>query len=431
MRNKNIVKKNKAFWLYLNPFINVSIKKNHALLYNTLNFQIIEYRNNSEILNIIRRLNSCNNLYVIKIQKNEINENVSEFINQLKDTFSGGIVDISLSDGKPVQLRPKLSLQKGVDLYLTFSKKNKIRLLQYDNLKNYLLTLSLIINEECTINCEICKEAYLQSLFCRRGNKNRELRCEDIAKILMEVEGSDLQKLNILGGDIFQHSEYFKLVDLLKRNSRIVKELYTHYSNIQKNIEYISILNFENLVLVILIDIPFKEESLREVISLIKKLGIKFICKFEIREENDLSIVEHVINENGISDYRIFPFFDGTNIQFFKANVFISKNDIVNSAPTQNDIFMRSVLNTFYFGNLTIDLNKDVYSNQNNSKIGSLDEADLISLITKELHHGRSWAKLRKHVQPCKQCVYNVLCPSITNYEYSLGYYNLCNIWKN
>ena len=43
---------------------------------------------------------------------------------------------------------------------------------------------------------------------------------------------------------------------------------------------------------------------------------------------------------------------------------------------------------------------------------------------------GKSWWKLRTNIKPCNNCLYNLLCPPISNYEYVIGKYNLCNIKK-
>lgn len=42
-----------------------------------------------------------------------------------------------------------------------------------------------------------------------------------------------------------------------------------------------------------------------------------------------------------------------------------------------------------------------------------------------------NWFKKRRDVEPCNNCVFCDLCPSIGNYEYNFGKYNLCKIYEN
>ena len=50
------------------------------------------------------------------------------------------------------------------------------------------------------------------------------------------------------------------------------------------------------------------------------------------------------------------------------------------------------------------------------------------SASSKEIHESKNWFRTRSKVKPCKSCIYNALCPPISNYEYYLKEYNLCNI---
>jgi pseudo-rSAM protein len=75
---------------------------------------------------------------------------------------------------------------------------------------------------------------------------------------------------------------------------------------------------------------------------------------------------------------------------------------------------------------LTVLSNKKVYANLNNPGIEILGRDDILDIVYKEMHKGKSWTKIRKYVTPCKSCVFNALCPPISNYEYTLGKYDLC-----
>lgn len=58
---------------------------------------------------------------------------------------------------------------------------------------------------------------------------------------------------------------------------------------------------------------------------------------------------------------------------------------------------------------------------------------DLVLLILFAIHYfiirkRGIWFRVRNQVQPCRTCVYEVLCPPLSNYEYALHRNNLCHI---
>jgi len=38
------------------------------------------------------------------------------------------------------------------------------------------------------------------------------------------------------------------------------------------------------------------------------------------------------------------------------------------------------------------------------------------------------WFLIRSQVEPCKKCIYNFLCPPVSNYEFVMNSNNLCNV---
>jgi pseudo-rSAM protein len=180
----------------------------------------------------------------------------------------------------------------------------------------------------------------------------------------------------------------------------------------------------------VLIDFPLNKEKLKEAQTLLKQSNVDSTFQFIVEGEKDVEGAEHAISQNNIEKFGFSPYFNGNNTSFFKKNVFIDREDILSSSPSMNEIFARMTLNRFNVGTITIFSNTDIYANVNHSKLGKLGEKDLFLFIARELRYGKSWARIRKNVSPCKRCVFNTLCPPITNYEYALGYYNLCHIMK-
>ena len=421
---------NSFYWLYLHPYVHVSIKKDRAILYNSLNARLLEYKGNPQILKLIKRLNSNKNLYVIRLLPKNVDRDISRFIRELKRDFCGDLVESSFSTGKPAQFKPGLCLQKGVDLFLTLSSRDKIRILKKDTLKDYLEVMHLYVNDRCHLDCRICQKAFKQFPYCFKTAQKQELSVREIKGVLDSAKGSRLKKIDILGGNIFKHSEYFQLVDLLNGKKNLVKEYFVHYLNIPGQKRCLEAQDNKSSRVKLLIDFPLKEDRLNEALTLLKQSAKDFVYQFVVEEEADVGKVEQVISENKIENFNLSPYYNGYNTSFFKENIFVDRENIAASSPSMQDIFIRTTLNRYSLGNITIFSNKEVYANVNNPKLGKLGEKDLFFLIAGELHGGRSWAKVRKNVAPCKSCVFNALCPPITNYEYAFGFYNLCSIWQ-
>jgi len=100
----------------------------------------------------------------------------------------------------------------------------------------------------------------------------------------------------------------------------------------------------------------------------------------------------------------------------------------IKAGPSQKDILRNQELNSYNFGKVTVLNNGYVYSNLNSKPIGRLGVSSIGDFLLKEWKNRESWFLLRKSVLPCKNCIYNILCPPISNYEIYQKKYNLCTI---
>ena len=93
---------------------------------------------------------------------------------------------------------------------------------------------------------------------------------------------------------------------------------------------------------------------------------------------------------------------------------------------SKRDIFIRQTLNISYFGKLYIEPDGKVYANLDNAPLGMIDDSPH-DLVYKELTEGHSWLHIRDQ-EPCRECVYQWLCPSPSNYERVIGKPDLCKM---
>jgi pseudo-rSAM protein len=108
--------------------------------------------------------------------------------------------------------------------------------------------------------------------------------------------------------------------------------------------------------------------------------------------------------------------------------VFIDREDIFQEKSDMRKIQVRGEVNPLHYGHLTILNNGHIHANIYEPKIGKLGNDSLYDVLDKALYKRKSWRRIRAKVKPCNQCVFQMMCPPISNYEYALGRYNLCHV---
>lgn len=411
----------KSSWFYLDPYVHIAIKQGHALVYNTLTGQALK-EDSPVIVDLIKRLNSKKNLLVVELGEEELNSpEIAAFVTRVRDHFSGDLIDKSFSGGKPIQMRPQVKVQKDV-AELKKGGESYVG----EEIMNYLTEISLYIDNSCTRDCSSCPGGYKQFAWCTRGNVRNELEIEEIKRFLSDALGSSLFKLNILGGDIFAYSKFAGLVDYFNKSPK-PKTYYSHYLNLEGREKEIGQIDKSSASFAVLVDLPVKEDRLAGVAAVLSSPDVQYI--FMIQGEEEIASVEAIASRLHLRQVAFKPFYNGSNFDFFKNNVFINKEELFLLKPTLKQVFSRMKLNPLSFGKITVLSNRGIYADVNAKKIGVLGRDSLYDVVLREMFNGKSWRRSRNRVSPCKSCVYCYLCPPLTGYEYSLKRNNLCNLW--
>ena len=142
---------------------------------------------------------------------------------------------------------------------------------------------------------------------------------------------------------------------------------------------------------------------------------------------DNYSQINKFIEEFGIEKHQLKPVYTGDNIDFFKENVFLTKDDILSTPLSISDFFINQSMNIFDFGKIAIMSNGDIYANVNYPILGNIHTHSIYEIISKELEEGRSWLRIRNQA-PCNTCLYQWFCPSPSNYEIAIGRHNLCHV---
>lgn len=417
---------NEIYWFFIETYVHILIKKNTLLLYNSLNGKELEYSGDQykKILNLIKRLQAPKNLNVIRLTGEDLQYPIiSEFIQNIRDYFFGDLIDSCYSSGKPIQLLPIVTIGKDVKRLKKYSDSSV-----GENLMEYLKEIFLYIGNACDQNCRICSQAFRQFNFCTiNSSKYTELDIRNIKELLEVVKSTSITNFNILGGNIFTYPKFVDLVGLVNHLSA-KKVYFTHYSNLLEENGKLKFLNPNSSLLKILVPSPIDQEKLEAALEVLHKTRLESKFIFIIQSGKEFEKAEAVISSFKIENPDFQPFFNGENLDFFKENVFMSKDDVIGAKPTMKDIYTNSVVNKLNFGRLTILSNGNIYANVNASRLGVLGKDSIYDVLYKEMYHGKSWRRIRKNVQPCKHCTFQTLCPPLSNYTYAISKNNLCHI---
>ena len=416
----------KKYWFSIETYVHIEVKKNALLLYNPLNGGLLEYnkQEHRDVFRLVKRLLSPQNLQVVDLRLKELeNPVIASFLADTRRLFMGEIIESSFSTNKPVQMMPVLALKKEAAKL----KHDPERSASEEAMK-YLNHLAIYINGQCGQDCDICGDGYEQFACCTKNRSRMDVHM--LAGLLREISGSSIRKLDILGGNIFRHPQYESIMKALASHPA-PKVFHIHYKNVtglaqEKRAETLRMLTSDAHRVKLLAPSPLDPVLLKTAIDAVTSAGLPLEVGFIVQSEEEFVTAEGVIEPLGITEAAYLPYFNGSNIDFFKENIFSLKEEILEARPQSREILANQKINRINFGSLTVMPNRRVYANVNHKCLGTFGIDDLITFAGKELEQGKSWRKIRAHVSPCKGCAFVSLCPPINNYTYAIGRNDLC-----
>ena len=407
-----------SYWLIIETYVHISLSPRGVLFYNTLDSKILESDNNNVLL-IADKLLTNENRYCTLIKEKDLkNKEISDFINDLKMNFMGDVIPIDYSKSAPIQLSPLLDIQNEISSKSLMSDPAVGK-----NVLNYLYELNIYLNGTCQNTCEACLDTYKQITCCRKTSIKKEFELDELKRLVHETKNSNLSKINILGGNILNYSHFDELIEI-SADTRFSIVLNLHICNFEKRI---TTLHQSNITLNLIIDFNSKWDELKSRISETLNLKLKTTYTFILSSIKEVERAESIIKEYKIQNFDFKPFYNGQNTEFFQNEVFLSKDDILEKPISMKGIFRNSIINTNYFGVLSIANDGKVYADLNKDVIGNIYEDSIKDCIFREITKGKSWFRVR-NIGKCKDCLYRELCPPISNYETALNKENLCHI---
>lgn len=375
------------YWFKIEPYVHISIVNSNVLLYNTFDGSFIESKD-IEIVKLLKETLLKENCGVVLLTAERYNlDNIRKFIMELRAKYMGDIIDIELSKSKPVQIMPFTSLLNIQELFKKQNFPTGKKILEY------LSEISIYVDYNTNI---MDLNSFLKSL-------------------------PNISTVNIIGNlkDVANYKELLLVLDQFPS----LKKITCNYSNvISLQPEFVNNFSYS-----ILINYPIDISKWNYSRRLLLNQSIPFECIFEATSMDNYSQINKFIEEFGIEKHQLKPVYTGDNIDFFKENVFLTKDDILSTPLSISDFFINQSMNIFDFGKIAIMSNGDIYANVNYPILGNIHTHSIYEIISKELEEGRSWLRIRNQA-PCNTCLYQWFCPSPSNYEIAIGRPNLCHV---
>ncbi len=405
----------KSYWFYLEPYVYVSIKNNSIFLYNTLDGQ---YLNSAEsvVYNTIHQLKETTE-GVVKLNEEHLNNEILfTFIQQIRNYFMGDLIEVSLSQGKPIQFTPMLNIQTDIKRM----QASQERSVGEDIMLNLNEIIFFIDNPSSFPN------KYYPSNIPFEWEEPTSIQFRYIESVISQIPHSIAESLflSVVIKDFAELQNKGTLINILNKPN-IKKKLHLHYRNEISNL----IFDINELSLTLNVDFPFDKQKFEKANSQLKIKTEKLNINFFITSSQDMDEAEKIIAEYGIQEYTLTPFYTTLNQNFFKENVFLEKEDLLTEPVSMKNIFLHQSLNIESFGKLYIFPDGDVCSNLFSEKLGSLTQNTLLQLLYKEFNSSHAWFRVRTYT-PCNNCHLQWLCPPPSSYEFFLKKNNLCHVYQ-
>lgn len=409
----------KEYWLYLEPYAFIWSNEKYILLYNTLSKKGCLSNNSKSTQRLVSELEDQNNLYSVSISDDKLRESeIIDFINFIRFSFCGDLIDKSIYANKPLIIYPLLNINDDVYGDIDTASNNEIL---GQKIVNNLTDISVYLGGACSNNCKYCDSKYKQIGWCNQSESMLDF--DKLCAFISTIQCAPAFDLKFYGGNLFGYLYWDKLLDELQKYS-YNNVFYIDYRFLinQKNKMH-QLIKLEYRLTVLIGDLHDRQI----LIDIIEDFGDAIKYVFSVESEDDFSLVSEFISNCGLKNTQILPYYNNCNLDFFETYIYQSEDDILLTDWSKKDICAHKVINANYFGKIVLYSDGNIYANMIGSPIGKIRDS-VKDLIYSEIRYGSYWRKTRDEIEPCKDCLYKYLCPSPSNYELVVGKFNLCHV---
>lgn len=394
-----------GYWLFLEPYVYVSILKEEALLYNTLDGYILHSKN-KKIVSLIEELYAIENIGVISIKLGE-SDTVDSFILELREHFMGDAIP-AISSVKPIQLMPHFRIDND-------KMSNSFNI----NILSSLMEITFMANNSCSKKCKYCNLYHNQFDACTKyKTDNNLLEILDI-KVFFDIimpYFDYLYKINI----IITNTDNYITLNFLENLPNKVKEKCT------------IIINYKNYIHLSESFISLFHKNLEVQITDLKLLKTRqknnngIFLNYIIQSEDDLLYLSKnkIINTSNIT-----LFHNGDNTSFCHEQLKFNIKDLQMNVVKMQQIHQNKAINSFFYGKLYLYIDGSIRLHPNTTIIGNILKESMLTIISKIVNDKNNlWFLTRDKKKYCNNCIFKYLCPPVTPIELELGDHIFCDI---
>ncbi len=256
----------------------------------------------------------------------------------------------------------------------------------------------------------------------------KEMASSNLRKVMEECGSGPKVNLNIVSDDPTHYTHFDELSSLLAQSIHRIRFFTFPGSVDDKLIGRLP----RNTGVSLLLTFPYHEEVIRHVMGVLKGSPLRghHEWHFVVQDSHELTDANSLIQSLALKNSFFKPYFNKANLTFFRDYIYITEEDLKSSHPDQQQIFARRIVNETEWGKITILPGGSLHANINDPPLGNIRNGGLDLLVRKEMEKGTSWKRIRPGVVPCKECLFNLLCPPVSSYELVMKRFNLCHLYK-
>jgi pseudo-rSAM protein len=411
----------KRYCLIVDPLCYLSARGSAVLLYNPLSGRALFSFDAPRLAEVVAPWMSGGRAPVLEVSGKELVEDdeLRGFVETLRDELLSYVVEAPLSSRAPFQFPPSAGQQQA---FLDETAAEQCPP------ERGVLGLSIYLNGECRLQCGFCTTAYRQFPCCGMFDAAHELDARHLERILRWVGGRRLS-LAFFGGDVFRYPDLGVIGELLAPTpAASPTRFHAHCLNVLANIRRLATLAAWGAELAVLVPSDVPDGAVADVWEAAKAARVDARMDFVLEKNEDYFRARRLEERLGVENLWVRPLYNGRNQGYFEENVFVRAEEILTNKPALGTICANAVVNRSAFGRLFVSSSGDLYASPSAKPLGNIAECSVAEAASRELADGHVWKRTRGQVEPCRDCVFQHLCPPVTGYEEALGRNDLCHV---
>lgn len=205
--------KDKIFWLFIEPYVQMIQKRDHLLLYNTVSKKAQEIRTTGSLSTLTMALMDPANGYVVRLTADQAKEaSMQMFIRLLRKEFMGDILAASWSEAKPAMIFPEPFVKYGFNPHRVQTVPGKPAI----DLRNYLQEITLFLNSHRRENQDPFDTAFLQFSYPGCVTERENMMDPGLfRKIIDEVNNYTPTLIHLSGENLMHYPHLEEVINIL------------------------------------------------------------------------------------------------------------------------------------------------------------------------------------------------------------------------